>query len=133
MMFKQETITSFSEIKLRISGMRITEVYEILCRGDKAELSLYWLSYENHVDNYHLSQRVTVPAGDVIDILNRCGVIRWDGFNGKNPPHVLDGTMFRFTATVNGGKKISASGSNNYPKHYRDFTDALYGMLHPAE
>ena len=128
-MFKHENITSFSEIKLRLSGMRITEVYEILCLGDEAEISLYWLSYENHKDNYHLRQRATVPADDMIDLMNRCGVLKWDGFSGKNPPHVRDGTMFTFTAMVNDGRRIYADGSNNFPKHYRDFTDALYRML----
>ena len=132
-MFRREQITSFSEIKLRISGMRITEVYEILCRGDEAELSQYWLSYENHEDHYNLQKRATVPADDIINVLNQCGVLRWDGFYGKNPPHVLDGTMFCFTATVNGGQKISADGSNNYPKHYRDFIDALHRMLNEKE
>ena len=128
-MFKREIITSFTEVRLRISGMRITEVYEILCRGEEAQLSLYWLSYENHQDNYHLQKRVTVPAGNVVGLLDRCGVIRWDGFYGKNPPHVLDGTMFDFSAVVNDGRKLCANGSNNFPKHYRDFTDALREML----
>lgn len=128
-MFKRETITSFSEIGLRLSGMRITEVYEILCRGDEAELSLYWVRYENHEDKLDLQKRVTVPAADIIGVLNECNIIRWDGFYGKNPPGLLDGTMFRFTATVNGGRTVTASGSNNYPRHYRDFTDALYRML----
>ena len=132
-MFKRETITAFSEIRLRISGMRTTEVYEILCSGDKAQLSLYWLSYENHEDNYHLQKRVSVPAGDVIGVLNQCGVIRWDGFSGKNPPGLLDGTTFLFTALVNDGRKLYASGSNNFPKHYRDFTDALYEILRRSE
>lgn len=128
-MFKREIITSFSEIRLRLCGMRITEVYEILCRGDEAELSHYLLSYENHEDNYHLQKRVTLPAGDMVDILNQWGVIKWDGFYGKNPPGILDGTMFRFSATVNGDRKLHADGSNNFPRHYRDFTNALYQLL----
>lgn len=128
-MFRQETITSFGKIRLRISGMRITEVYEILCRGDEAELSQYWLRYENHEDKYILQKRAIVPAADIVGVLNQCGVMKWDGFSGKNPPGVLDGTMFRFTATVNGDRSICADGSNNFPKHYRDFTDALYRML----
>ena len=37
--------------------------------------------------------------------------------------------MFSFTATVNGGRRLNADGSNNFPKHYRDFTDVLYRML----
>ena len=131
--FKREGITSFSEIKLRVSGMRVTEVYEIVCRDTDAELSLYFLRYENHEDNYNLQKRVTVPAEDVIALLNDCGVIKWDGFSGKNPPHMLDGKMFGFTATVNGGRPLCASGSNNFPRHYRDFTDALYQMLNETE
>ncbi len=105
-MFKREQITSFSEIRLKVSGMRLTEVYEILCCGDDAEVSQYWLSYKNHEDNYNLQKHVTVPAADVIDVLNQCGILKWDGFRGKNP-----------------------DGSNNFPKHYRDFTDVLYRML----
>ena len=132
-MFKRETITSFSEIRLRVSGMRVTEVYEILCRGEEAQLSQYWLSYENHEDNYHLQKRATVPAGEIIALLEQCGIIKWDGFSGKNPPHVLDVKMFDFSAIVNGDRKIRANGSNNFPKHYRDFTDALYRMLSGTE
>ena len=109
--------------------MRLTEVYEILCCGDDAEVSQYWLSYKNHEDNYNLQKHVTVPAADVIDVLNQCGILKWDGFRGKNPRGVLDGTMFSFTATVNGGRRLNADGSNNFPKHYRDFTDVLYRML----
>ena len=132
-MFRQEIITSFSEIRLRISGMRITEVYEILCRGDEAEISQYWVRYVDHEDRLELQKRETAPTGDVLDVLNRCSVIKWDGFSGKNPPHVLDGTMFNFSATVNGDRKIRADGSNNFPKRYRDFTDALYRMLNKAD
>ena len=73
-MFKREQITSFSEIRLKVSGMRLTEVYEILCCGDDAEVSQYWLSYKNHEDNYNLQKHVTVPAADVIDVLNQCGI-----------------------------------------------------------
>ena len=128
-MFKRETITSFSEIKLRLSGMRVTEQYEILLSGDKAEVSLYFLSYENREEKYNLQKRATVSESEMLDILNQCGVLKWNGFSGKNPPHVLDGVMFRFTAVVNDGRKIIADGSNNFPKHYREFTAALRNIL----
>ena len=128
-MFKRANVASFSELTLRLSGMRITELYEIICRGDEAELSLYWPRYENHEEKNELQKRVTVSTAEIIELLNKCRVISWDGFYGKNPPGLLDGTMFRFNATINDGRRISASGSNNYPRHYRDFTDALYEML----
>jgi hypothetical protein len=41
--------------------------------------------------------------------------------------------MFDFSATVNGGVEISARGSQNFPRHYRDFTDGLYGFLNNGE
>lgn len=129
-MFKRESITSFERVKLRVSGMRLTEVYEIICHGDNAQLSLYWLKYETQKDCYDLQQRVTVPAIEVIDLLNKCAILKWDGFSGKNPRGVLDGTMFGFSATVNGGRKVRANGSNNFPRRYRDFTDELYRMLY---
>ena len=37
--------------------------------------------------------------------------------------------MFSLNAVVNGGKIIRAEGSQNFPKHYRNFTDGLYEML----
>ena len=131
-MFKREAITSFGEIRLRLSGMRVTEVYETLCQGEEAQISHYWLRYEDHEDKYDLQRSVTVPADEMIAVLDRCGVIGWDGFRGKNPPGLLDGTMFDFTATVN-GRRIHADGSNNFPRHYRDLTDALYAMLNAQE
>lgn len=128
-MFRQETVAAFSAIRLKISGMRITEVYEILCRGGETEISQYWLRFESHEEKYILQKRAIVPSGDMLALLNQCRILKWDGFSGKNPPHVLDGTMFGFTATVNDNRRICASGSNNFPKHYRDFTDALHRML----
>lgn len=109
--------------------MRVTEQYEILLSGDKAEVSLYFLSYENREEKYNLQKRATVSESEMLDVLNQCGVLKWNGFSGKNPPHVLDGVMFRFTAVVNDGRKIIANGSNNFPKHYREFTSALRNVL----
>ena len=129
-MFRHEQITSFSTISLRISGMRSTEIYEILSRGGEAEISHYLLRYRNGEDERELQKRVAVPAADMIEVLNLCGVIKWDGFSGKNPPGLLDGTMFSFRAAVNDDRKICARGSNNFPRHYRDFTDALHRVLY---
>ena len=128
-MFNSKKIISFTEIKLRISGMQVGEVYEVICRDGKAEISSYWLSYENGTEQYNLNKRAAAPESDVVDILNKFKILKWDGFYGKNPPYLLDGTMFDFTALVNGGRKISASGSNNFPKHYRDFIEALNALL----
>ena len=128
-MFRKEQIISFSEIKLKVSGMRLTRIYEIIPQNNTAQISLYRTDCEGGKDNCIPEKKKTVPLDKMLDIINRCDILKWDGFNGKNPPGVLDGTMFTFMATVNETKKIYASGSNNFPKHYRDFVDAVNEIL----
>jgi hypothetical protein len=122
-------IYSIGKILLRLSGMRVTEEYEIVCNNDRAELSLYVFYYTNGEEKRRLEKRAETDIDLIINLLNECKVIKWDGFFGKNPPGLLDGTMFRFEAEVNDGMKIYAHGSNNFPKHYRDLTKALYEIL----
>jgi len=47
----------------------------------------------------------------------------WDGFHGKRPKGIKDGTDFIFKATVNGGKEICVTGSQKFPPYYRGFED----------
>lgn len=129
MFIKKPLITSFSEITLTVSGMRFAEEYVIKCNGSKTDISHYAKLFINGEDKRELKKSVTVATDLVITELNNCGVMRWDGFRGKNPPGVLDGYMFSFDALVNDGAKIYASGSNNYPRHYREFRDWLYKVL----
>ena len=132
-MFKREKIIAFDRIRLKISGMRLTEVYEIVCRDDgAAELSQYYVSYENHEDKLNLIKRTVCPAKEILELLNNCGILRWDGFRGPNPRGVRDGYMFDFTAQVNGDRTVCASGSNNYPRHYHELTDAFRLLLQDA-
>lgn len=132
-MFKKEKIYSFELIALSLSGMRIMEEYEIIRCGNKAQLSRYTVMYSGGEDRRRLEQRAETDCDEIIALLNDCAVLKWDGFYGKNPPSVLDGTMFSFRAEINDGRKIRASGSNNFPKHYRDFTNALYDILRRDE
>ena len=122
-------IYSFNKILLRLSGMRVSEEYELICKNDRAELSLYVFYYTSGEEERRLEKRTETDLESIINLLNDCKVIKWDGFFGKNPPGLLDGTMFRFEAEVNDGMRIYAHGSNNFPKHYRDFIDYLYKLL----
>lgn len=128
-MFNKRKIHSFEKLTLSLSGMRIREEYEIVRSGDKAQLSRYTVVYSDGEDNRRLEQRAEADCDEVIEILNNCGILQWDGFYGKNPPGVLDGTMFSLEAELNDGRTVRASGSNNFPKHYHDFTNALYEIL----
>ena len=129
MIIKKPLVTSFTEISLDISGMRSADEYVIKCNGSKSELAHYIKVYINGEDRRELKNSVTVNTESVISVLNNCCVMRWNGFNGKNPRGVLDGYMFRFTALLNDEAKVYASGSNNYPCRYREFKDWLYKTL----
>ena len=122
-------IESFEIVTLRTSGMRITAEYEMVMKDGKAEISEYWIMYEEGEDRRVLERRAVCSEAEALKLLNDCHILSWDGFNGPHPRGVLDGTMFKLEATVNGGKIIRARGSQNFPQHYWDFNDALYEIL----
>ena len=53
----------------------------------------------------------------------------WDGFHGKRPKGIKDGTDYIFKANVNGGKEICASGSQRFSPYYRGFEDGLNDLF----
>lgn len=120
-------IESFEVVTLREVGMRHAVEYEIVKKDGEAELSRYTVLFGED-DGRKLEESVSFSDADALALLNKCRVLSWDGFHGSHPKGVLDGTIFKFDAVVN-GKKIHAGGSQNFPRHYRDFTDALYEML----
>lgn len=124
-----EQIETFSSVLLRLSGMRGSQEYEILPKGDRAEVSYYMIRYRDGDDKRDLAERATCGADEFLQLLNSCGILSWDGFRGAHPKDVLDGTMFRFEAVVNGGRTVRAGGSENFPPSFRDFTGGLYRIL----
>ena len=124
-----EEITSFEIVTLRESGMRGAVEYELLPKGDGAELTLYMLRYSGGKSERVPEERAACSGEEALELLNKCALLGWDGFDGPHPKGVLDGIMFTLKAEVNGGRKISAQGSENFPKHYRAFTDGLYAIL----
>ena len=124
-----KNIDSFDKITLRISGMRSTEEYELICEGDITAVSLYSIFYCSEDDKRRLVNSVSRDTGEILGLLNECRIPKWDGFSGRNPRGVRDGYMFRFEAELGGGEKIRADGSNNYPKGYREFLDAVSKMI----
>ena len=111
--------------------MRGATEREIVMRGSEAEVTEYTIRYDKGQDVRVPQAQAVCSAQQMVQLLNDCHMLAWDGFHGAHPKHVLDGTMFRLNATVNGGRTIHADGSQNFPKHYRDFTDGLYALLHP--
>lgn len=128
--FKQsDRIENFEVVTLRVSKMRNVSEYEMLMKDGKAEVSCYSIRFTQSKDERVLEKRVSVDEAEALKLLNDCGVLSWDGFHGVHPRGVTDGTMFNLHATVNGGKKIYATGSQNFPRHYRDLMDGLYDLF----
>ena len=131
--FGKKKIESFEKVTINISGMRHICEYEIVMKDGKAEFSEYGINFKSSKSDRVLKKRVLCEKETALNLLNDCKILSWDGFYGKHPKRVLDGTMFTFKATVNGGKQIYASGSQNFPRHYHDFEDALSEILNRAE
>ena len=128
-MKKDKQIISFVKITLDESGMRFRHEYEIVFSDGQAEVKYYTFSYSDGEEQRIPEKSAECGADEVLALLNDCRVFGWDGFVGKHPRGVLDGIMFTFNATVNGGETIYAHGSQNFPKKYREFRDGLYEML----
>jgi len=131
--FKKEDIESFEIITLHLGGMRGLCEYEIVMKDGLAEVSFYDIRCSQEHDERILRERATCDVARMLSLLNDCRVLSWDGFDGPHPKWVLDGTMFRFTATVNGDRKIYAHGSENFPRHYHDFESGLREILRNTE
>ena len=129
---KKETIESFEFINMRVSGMRFTNEYEVLMKDDTVEVVLYNIRYRDQKDERIVELKNTCDKEKMLKLLNDCELLSWDGFVGNHPKGVHDGIMFNMNGLIN-DKKISASGSENFPKHYREFTDGLMNILKEAE
>ena len=132
-MFEKKTVTSYESIFIRISGMRLTQEYEILHKDSKTEISDYWMRCASEGGmKRELSRRAICSDSQMLELLNQCNIMKWDGFHGKHPRGVLDGEMFSFRAIVNEGQTIQADGSANFPEHFRDFRRMIDQMLSEA-
>lgn len=125
----EKTVTSVDRMTLVLCGMRGSSVYKFESEANQTELRLYREKYSGKETILELEQSVVCSPETIINLMNTCGVIHWKGFHGKHPKNVCDGIMFRFEATVNGGQTISADGSENFPKGYREFVSVLNSML----
>ena len=126
---KKKNVESFETVSFHTSGMRYSTYYEIVCNDGKAQITQYHIKYSDGEKERVVDKQAECGADEFIKLLNDCNITAWDGFHGKHPRGVKDGTMFDFKATVNGDKQIRADGSQNFPKHYHDFRDGLYAML----
>ena len=133
-MFEKKTIISYESIYMRISGMRLTQEYEILHKDSGSEISDYWMRCASSGGmERELQRRAFCSDSQMLELLNQCDILKWDGFHGKHPHGVLDGEMFSLHAVVNDGENIRAEGSANFPKNFREFRRTIDHWLSEAK
>ena len=132
-LFAVKRVESFSVISWRISGMRSIREYEIIDKGDIAEVYEYERYYREGKDERQLLRSGTCEKERMLRLLNECNILKWNGFHGKHPRGVKDGEMFSLEATVNEGEQITASGSENFPKYFGEFRRAIGEILVPTD
>ena len=94
-------IKSFETVTLHTSGMRHVTDYEIVNRGDEAEISQYAVGYCDGEEVRQLQKRAVCSAKRALKLMNKCRLLSWDGFHGQRPKGIKDGKNFIFKATVN--------------------------------
>ena len=126
---KNVEITNYERIVLSETAMRGKSEYEVVNKGDKAEITFYQYRYSGNEEIKTPEKSAECDNEEVLGILNECKIAKWDGFHGKHPKNVKDGIMFSFNAFVNDGWKIHADGSENFPKNYAALTNWLREKL----
>ena len=126
-------IQRFDTVTLEVIGMRFHDTYEIVNEPPYATVSRYRNVFIDGEDRLELDCMVTCDSREILKLLQSCSVGKWDGFHGKHPKGVRDGIMFNFVAVVNDGQIIRADGSENFPKGYTTFEQALNALLSAAE
>ena len=126
-------IQRFDTVTLDVIGMRFHHTYEIINEPPYATVSRYRNVFIDGEDRLELDCTVTCDSREILELLQSCSVGEWDGFHGKHPKDVKDGIMFNFTAVVNDGQIIRADGSENFPKGYIPFEQAINALLSAAE
>lgn len=124
-----EAVTSVEAMTLTLRGMRGGQVYKFEAADESTELRRYRGVYQNGEDSLVLETAVPFGEEQMAELMNVCGVMSWNGFKGAHPKNVSDGIMFRFEASVNGGRTILADGSENFPKGYREFVWTINEIL----
>ena len=122
-----EAVETIENMKLTLRGMRGSHVY--IFDGAQSELQRYAEKYSGEETILVLEASALYNEQKMIDLMNTCSVISWDGFHGKHPKNVQDGIMFDFSATVNSGRAIVADGSACFPKGYGEFVKTLDEIL----
>ena len=117
-----EEMPSIETFSMSRGGYRVPKFFEIVHDG-----SIYTLQIDRYEDAvYHT---LTPEAMDKVrSIIFKYDIMSWDGFD-KNDRFALDGEDFYLYISFSDGSRISARGSNKFPKNYREAFGELETIL----
>jgi len=128
MFFKRKKVDSFKSFTLSISRMSSSHAYEAVCEGSMVTIRVCNRNFPE-ADERYLMGEFQHDTESFIKLLNDCRLMKWDDFLGTHSRRVMNGTSFVMLAVVNDGKRISAAGSQNFPKGYHELERSLYQMF----
>ena len=118
--------TKLSALSFRVSGMVLGEdirLYERMDKGGPVLVLSRAVGYSPDI-----RREAVLDAAQLAELealLDKNGVLSWDGFKGRPRMDVLDGEGFSLTVTFRNGATIIASGENKFPADYRSFRHDL--------
>ncbi len=118
--------TKLSALSFRVSGMVLGEdvrLYERMDKGGPVLVLSRAVGYSPDI-----RREAVLDAAQLAELealLDKNGVLSWDGFKGRPRMDVLDGEGFSLSLTFRDGTQITASGENKFPADYRSFRHDL--------
>lgn len=120
------TDAALTEFQYSHSGMDMSQIYcySVRAEGGRllADFDLY-CAYE--------IRDVALDAEDAAALralIDECDLWSWNGFS-RSSSDVLDGEWFSLSAAFGDGTQLSASGSNAFPKGYREGAAEIRGFF----
>lgn len=125
---KGERIRGIKSLRLLCSSDAIVnglEIYELNCADDTTVVMKYFGSSNDDLKKSTVSSE---QMKEIIDVLNKYEVQKWDGFR-EYDHQARGGDYFNFFLILDNGKKIVADGYEMYPPHYGDAINELIPIV----
>jgi len=126
-----EKVESFEKLTITNSTMCGIYEYEAVNTDRNVDVAYYSVYYKDGKSR-RLLEKASCDSKTFMEILDKCGILGWNGFHGKRPEGVLDGVTFQAEAVVN-GRSIFADGSENFPAGYHELMNEIYDMLRNSQ
>ena len=128
---EETTLPDIQELTYYMHGTMMKPIWSVslIRQGEEAFVRIEpWDKEEEEFCDYPVEAEVLEKARV---ILENYDVASWAGFRG-NDPNVLDGYSMSFQVKFTDGRKIEASGENQFPKNCRDVFSELNDLTAEA-